>query len=202
MSAAKKGQTPARLFATQRDWASWLETNHTNQDGIWLRIAKKDSGLKSVTYAEAIETALCYGWIDGLKRPESEKAWLQRFVPRRPKSLWSRINREKAEALIANGRMKDPGLEAIKQAQSDGRWQTAYDSAKTSKVSPDFQAALDACPEAREFFEELDSTNRYAVLFRIQTATNAEKRARKIEQMVELLKNKKRIHEPRSRSKK
>lgn len=202
MSPKKKTQDAIRLFATQADWAAWLDENHRNQDGLWLRIAKKDSGLKSVTYLEAIETALCYGWIDGLKRPESEKAWLQRFVPRRPKSLWSRINREKAEALIACGRMKGPGLEAIKKAQSDGRWETAYDSAKNSKVPADFQAALDGCPKAQEFFEHLDGTNRYAVLFRIQTATKAETRARKIEQMVELLKNKKRIHEARRQSKK
>lgn len=201
MSANKKNQAPTRLFATQANWAAWLEKNHRNQDGLWLRIAKKDSGLKSVTYVEAIETALCYGWIDGLKRPESEQTWLQRFVPRRPKSLWSKINREKAQALIATGRMKDPGLEAIKQAQSDGRWETAYDSAKTSKVPPDFQAALDASSKARKFFEGLDGANRYAVLFRIQTATKPETRARKIEQMVELLKNNKRIHEPRRQSK-
>jgi len=200
--SAKEKKASIRLFATQSNWAAWLERNYRKQDGLWLRIAKKDSGLKSVTYPEAIETALCYGWIDGLKRPESEKAWLQRFVPRRPKSLWSKINREKAEVLIACGRMKDPGLEAIKQAQSDGRWETAYDSAKNSKVPPDFRAALDACPKAQAFFEELDGTNRYAVLFRIQTATKPETRARKIEQMVELLKNNKRIHEPRRRSKK
>lgn len=200
--SAKGKKASIRLFATQADWAAWLEKNHHNPDGLWLRIAKKDSGLKSVTYLEAIETALCYGWIDGLKRPESERAWLQRFVPRRPKSLWSKINRTKAEALIACGRMKDPGLEAIKQAQTDGRWETAYDSAKTSKVPPDFQTALDACPKARAFFGGLDGTNRYAVLFRIQTATKPETRARKIEQMVELLKNNKRIHEPRRRSRK
>jgi uncharacterized protein YdeI (YjbR/CyaY-like superfamily) len=202
MKAKEKKEALIRLFATQADWTAWLEKNHHHQDGLWLRIAKKDSGLKSVTYLEAIEIALCYGWIDGLKRPESEKAWLQRFVPRRPKSLWSRINREKAEALITSGRMKDPGMEAIKLAQSDGRWETAYDSAKNSKVPPDFQAALGNCSKAQKCFEGLDGTNRYAVLFRIQTATKPETRTRKIEQMVELLKNNKRIHEPRRQSKK
>jgi uncharacterized protein YdeI (YjbR/CyaY-like superfamily) len=200
--SAKEKKSSVRLFSTQADWTAWLEENYRNTDGLWLRIAKKDSGLQSVTYPQAIETALCYGWIDGLKRPESEKAWLQRFVPRRPKSLWSKINREKAEALIACGRMKDPGLEAIKLAQRDGRWETAYDSAKTSKVPADFQAALDVCRKARKFFDALDGTNRYAVLFRIQTATKPETRARKIEQMVELLKNNKRIHETRRRSRK
>lgn len=197
MSTKGKNDAPIRLFTTQEEWAAWLEKNHRKQDGLWLRIAKKDSGLTSVTYLEAVETALCHGWIDGLKRPESKKAWLQRFVPRRPKSLWSKINREKALALIASGRMKEPGLEMIKQAQSDGRWETAYDSAKNSKVPADFQAVLDANPKALAFFEALDGTNRYAVLFRIQTAVKAETRSRKIQELVEMLKRNERIHEPR-----
>jgi uncharacterized protein YdeI (YjbR/CyaY-like superfamily) len=199
MSATPKEGAGARLFASQAAWAAWLEKNHRKQDGLWLRIAKKDSGLKSVTYPEALETAICYGWIDGQKRPDSDGTWLQRFVPRRPKSIWSRINREKALALIANGRMKPPGMEVIQQAKEDGRWEAAYDSARSSKVPEDFQAALDASPKAQVFFDSLDGANRYAVLFRIQTVKKAETRARKIQDFVKMLERNERIHEPRQR---
>jgi uncharacterized protein YdeI (YjbR/CyaY-like superfamily) len=186
-----------RLFATPAGWRAWLERNHRSSAGLWLRLAKKNSRLKSVTYSEALEAALCYGWIDGQKRPESDDAWLQRFVPRSAKSIWSKINREKATALIASGRMKPPGLAAIESAKKDGRWQSAYDSMRTSSVPEDFQAALDANPRAHEFFKTLDSANRYAVLFRIQTAKKAETRARKIEEFVAMLQRNERIHEPR-----
>ena len=190
------GQT-VRLFATQRDWAAWLEKNHRKADGLWLRLAKKDSTLRSVTYQEALEIALCYGWIDGQKRGESDEAWLQRFLPRSAKSIWSKINREKATALIASGRMKAAGVEAVEAAKKDGRWRAAYDSPKGAKVPPDFQLALDSSPRAREFFLSLDGANRYAVLFRIQTVKKAETRARKILDFIEMLERGERIHEPR-----
>ena len=186
-----------RLFATQTSWSAWLEKNHRTSQGLWLRLAKKGSGLRSVTYAEALETALCYGWIDGQKRGESEQAWLQRFLPRSVRSIWSKINREKAAALIANGRMKPAGREAVDAAKKDGRWEAAYDSPKGARVPEDFQAALDASPRAREFFQSLDGANRYAVLFRIQTVKKAETRARKIQEFVQMLENKERIHEAR-----
>jgi uncharacterized protein YdeI (YjbR/CyaY-like superfamily) len=163
-----------------------------------LRLAKKGSSQQSVTYAEALETALCYGWIDGQKRGESEQAWLQRFLPRSSKSIWSKINRAKALALIASGRMKAAGLEAVEAARRNGTWEAAYDSPKSAKVSADFQAALDAHPRAREFFQSLDGANRYAVLFRIQTVKKAETRARKIREFVQMLERNERIHEPRS----
>lgn len=162
-----------------------------------MRLAKKRSGLRSVTYGEALEVALCYGWIDGQKRGESEQAWLQRFVPRSARSIWSRINRDKAVALIASGRMKVAGLEAVEAAKKAGRWDAAYDSPKGAKVPEDFQEALDGNPRAREFFQALDGANRYAVLFRIQTVKRAETRARKIREFVEMLERGERIHEPR-----
>jgi uncharacterized protein YdeI (YjbR/CyaY-like superfamily) len=155
--------------------------------------------LGSVTYAEALEEALCYGWIDGQKRPESEEAWLQRFVPRSPKSIWSKINREKAKALIANGKMKAAGLAAVEAAKKDGRWEAAYDSPKTSTVPEDFQSALNASKSERKFFESLDGANRYALLFRIQTVKKPETRARKTREFVEMLERGERIHEARGK---
>lgn len=188
---------PVRLFATQAEWAVWLDKNHRGSQGLWLRLAKKGAGLRSVTYAEALEIALCYGWIDGQKRGENEQAWLQRFIPRSAKSIWSKINREKADALIACGRMKPAGLEAVERARNAGTWDAAYDSPKTARVPEDFEAVLDTSPRAREFFQTLDGANRYALLFRIQTVKKAETRARKIREFVEMLERKERIHEPR-----
>jgi len=188
---------PIRLFATQAAWTTWLDRNYGQSEGLWLRLAKKDSGLRSVTYAEALEVALCYGWIDGQKRGESEDAWLQRFVPRSVRSIWSKINRDKAELLIANGRMKAAGLAAVEAAKKAGKWETAYDSPKAALVPQDFHAALDKSPEAREFFKLLDGANRYAVLFRIQTVKKADTRARKIREFIEMLERHETIHEPR-----
>jgi uncharacterized protein YdeI (YjbR/CyaY-like superfamily) len=190
-----------RLFETTEEWAVWLEKNQRKDEGLWMRLAKKGSGLRSVTYAEALEIALCYGWIDGQKRGESAGTWLQRFLPRTKKSIWSKINREKCDALIAGGRMKAAGLTAVAAAKKDGRWDAAYDSPKGSKVPHDFQIALDASVRAREFFAGLDSANRYAVLFRIQTVKKAETRARKIREFVQMLEKGERIHETRKKGK-
>ena len=197
-SEAGKASDPIRLFATQAAWALWLEKNHRKSAGLWLRLAKKDSGLRSVTYKQALEVALCYGWIDGQKRGESEQAWLQRFLPRSANSIWSKINRDNVNALIASGRMKAAGLEAVKAAKKAGRWTAAYDSPKGAKVPEDFQLALDASPQARDFFQSLDSANRYAVLFRIQTVKKAETRVRKIREFIEMLERNERIHEKRN----
>ena len=197
--AKNQSDDPIRLFATQAAWAEWLRKNHRKSSGLWLRLAKKGSGLQSVNYAQALEIALCYGWIDGQKRGESASAWLQRFLPRSAKSIWSRINRDKAVVLIASGRMKIAGLEAVEAAKKDGRWDAAYDSPKAATVPEDFQAALNASRGAREFFQALDGANRYAVLFRIQTVKKAETRTRKIREFVEMLERQERIHEPRSK---
>jgi uncharacterized protein YdeI (YjbR/CyaY-like superfamily) len=160
-------------------------------------LAKKGSALRSVTYSDALEVALCYGWIDGQKRGESERSWLQRFLPRAAKSIWSKINRDKAAGLIPAGRMKVAGLEAVEAAKKAGRWDAAYDSPKGAKIPDDFQAALDASSRARDFFQSIDGANRYAVLFRIQTVKKAETRVRKIRKFVEMLERNETIHQPR-----
>ena len=187
--------SPARLFKSKEDWAEWLEKNHGKSAGLWLRLAKKDSGLRTVSYKEALDVALCHGWIDGQKRPENEKSWLQKFVPRSDRSLWSKINREKALALIASGEMKPAGQQAIENAKNNGRWEAAYDSPGSANVPSDFQAALDASPRAKTFFETLDRANRYAVLWRIQTVKKAETRARKIREFIEMLERGEKIHQ-------
>jgi uncharacterized protein YdeI (YjbR/CyaY-like superfamily) len=186
--------SPVRLFKSKEDWAAWLQKNHRKSTGLWLRLAKKDSRLRSVSYKEAVDVALCYGWIDGQKRPGNEQTWLQRFVSRSSKSIWSKINREKALALIASGEMNTAGLQAIENAKKDGRWAAAYDSPSGATVPSDFQAALDANPRATAFFKTLDRANRYAVLWRIQTVKKAETRARKIVQFIAMLEREEKIH--------
>jgi uncharacterized protein YdeI (YjbR/CyaY-like superfamily) len=188
---------PVRLFKSKKDWAAWLEKNHRKSAGLWLRMAKKGSKTESVSYQEALGVALCYGWIDGQKQPESEQAWLQRFVARSSKSIWSKINREKALALIAGGEMKAAGLEAIESAKKNGRWDAAYDSPSKATVPADFQKALDANPRAAAFFTTLDRANRYAVLWRIQTVKKAETRGRKIEHFIGMLERKEKVHPQR-----
>jgi uncharacterized protein YdeI (YjbR/CyaY-like superfamily) len=178
---------PVLSFASQEDWAAWLDANHATVNGLWLRLAKKASGLRSVTYSEAVEVALCYGWIDGQARGYDEQTSLQRFTPRRAKSVWSRINRDKAEALIAEGRMQPAGLAAVEAAKRDGRWDAAYHSPRNAVVPDDLQRALDDNPAASAFFATLSGQNRYAVLYRIQTARKAETRTKRIQQYVEML---------------
>lgn len=184
------------LFRRQQDWQNWLEANHAASSGVWLRLAKKGSATQSVSYGEALEAALCYGWIDAQKKPESEHAWLQRFTPRRPKSIWSKVNREKAEALIKAGRMQPAGLEQVARAKQDGRWNAAYDSPAGAEVPDDFAAALNSNARAKAFFGTLDRANRYAILWRIQTAKKAETRARRILQFIEMLERHEKVHQP------
>lgn len=187
-------ELPVLPFASKQDFASWLDRNHASAKGLWLQLAKKASGAASVTYPEAVEVALCYGWIDGQKKSQDEAAWLQKFTPRGPRSIWSVINREKAQQLIASGQMKPAGLAAIESAKKDGRWDAAYDSPKRATVPADFQAALERCPKAHAFFQTLNSSNRYALLFRLQTAKRPETRARRIEQFVQLLERNEKLH--------
>lgn len=192
-----KGTSPAPeplRFATARAFEAWLRRNHASAEGAWLLIAKAGAEEPTVTYPQAVEIALCYGWIDGQKKGLDATHWLQRFTPRRARSLWSKVNREKAEALIQAGRMQPGGLAEIERAKADGRWDAAYDGARTSVVPPDLQAALDAQPEARSFFAQLDGTNRYAVLWRIQTAKRPETRASRIEALVAMLARGEKIH--------
>lgn len=157
-------------------------------------MAKKDSGITSVNHAEALEVALCYGWIDGQRKAEDGKYFLQRFTPRTPRSTWSKINRDKALKLIEEGRMQPAGLAEVDRARADGRWDAAYDAQSVANVPPDLQAALDANPKAAAFFAKLDSRNRYAVLFRTQGAKKPETRARRIAQFVEMLAKGEKIH--------
>jgi uncharacterized protein YdeI (YjbR/CyaY-like superfamily) len=185
---------PIKPFERRQDWAKWLKENHSTSPGVWLQLAKKGTDIESVSYEEAVETALCFGWIDGQKEAHSEQYWLQKFTPRSDKSVWSKINKAKALALIKAGKMKPAGLNEIERAKRDGRWDAAYDSAGKSVVPSDFQSALDGNARARDFFGTLDSRNRYAVVFRIQTAKTAETRARRMSQFVQMLERHEKIH--------
>jgi uncharacterized protein YdeI (YjbR/CyaY-like superfamily) len=182
-----KIEQPVLFFATQADLEAWMGEHGEESDGIWLKFAKKASGIQSVVYAEAVEIALCHGWIDGQAKPLDDHHYLQRFTPRRARSKWSKRNREKAERLSAEGRMRPPGLREIDRAKEDGRWDAAYDSPASATVPDDFQAALDAEPAAREFFESLSSTKRYSFLYRITDAKRPETRAKRIAEYVEFL---------------
>jgi uncharacterized protein YdeI (YjbR/CyaY-like superfamily) len=187
-SAEKNAETlPILEFASQREWEGWLAKHHADAPGLWLKFAKKGAGVPSVTYAEAVESALCYGWIDSQAMALDERYYRQKFTPRRPKSVWSRVNREKALALIEAGRMQPAGLRQVELARADGRWDAAYDGQRTITVPPDLQRELDSYPEARAFFETLTSQNRYAILYRIQSAKRPETRAARIQKFVEML---------------
>jgi uncharacterized protein YdeI (YjbR/CyaY-like superfamily) len=168
-------------------WEAWLEEHHASAPEAWLRIAKKGSGLASLSIGEALDGALCFGWIDGQRRPRDETTFLQRYTPRRSRSKWSKINREKAQSLIAEGRMRPAGLAEVQRAKDDGRWDAAYDSPSRIQVPDDLQRALDAEPRAKAEFAVLDSTNRYAILYRVQDAKRPETRARRIENFVAML---------------
>jgi uncharacterized protein YdeI (YjbR/CyaY-like superfamily) len=189
---------PIVHFPSRAAWARWLDAHAAKSSGVWLRLDKKKASETSekpaLTYAEAVEVALCHGWIDGQKRSLDESAWLQRFTPRGPKSIWSKLNRGKADALIARGEMKPAGLAAVRAAQRDGRWAAAYDSPRQAGVPADLQVELDRSPRAKAFFATLDSRNRYAILFRIQNAKKAETRAKRIRQFVEMLRAGKKLY--------
>lgn len=189
-----KAELPIVLFEDQQAWAAWLDENQSTSSGLWLRLAKKASGVASVSYQEALDVALCYGWIDGQKNSYDHRSWLQKFTPRGRKSIWSNVNRQKATALIESGRMQAAGLRAVESAKADGRWDAAYDSQRNAEVPDDFRAELDKHPEASAFFATLESRNRYAVLFRIQTAKKAETRAKRIAQFVAMLERHEKLH--------
>ena len=189
-----KDNLPIIHFGTQQEWEDWLAQNHAEAKGVWLQFAKKDSGIPSINYQQAVEGALCYGWIDGQSKSFDDSYWLQRFTPRKPKSNWSRINREKVDALAAAGRMQPAGLKQVELAKADGRWEAAYDSPSKMNVPEDFQAELDKNPAAQEFFNTLNSANRYAVLYRIQTAKKPATRAERIRKLVEMLARNEKIY--------
>ncbi len=168
-------------------WESWLKANHTSSRGLWLRLAKKNASVTSVSYAEALEEAIRYGWIDGQRLARDEHSYLQRFTPRRPRSRWSQINRTKALALIEEGRMTTAGLAEVRAAQEDGRWERAYEPQSRATVPADFQLELDRNPAAKEFFETLRGARRYAFLYRLHETTRPETRAKRIASYLELL---------------
>jgi uncharacterized protein YdeI (YjbR/CyaY-like superfamily) len=178
---------PIVPFESQGAWEAWLEQNHADSPGLWLKIAKKATGIATVTHAEALDVALCFGWIDGQRGRLDDEWFLQRFTPRRARSRWSQINRDKVERLIADGRMRPAGQREIDRAKEDGRWEAAYASQSTIEVPADLQQALDANPAAKEFFATLKGANRYAILYRIHDAKRAETRARRIEKFVAML---------------
>jgi uncharacterized protein YdeI (YjbR/CyaY-like superfamily) len=171
----------------QRAWQRWLSANHERVDGVWLKLAKKGSPTPSVSYDEAVEEALCFGWIDGQIRRYDEHFYLQRFTPRRKGSKWSQLNREKATRLIEEGRMQPSGLAQIDAAMMDGRWDAAYPAQSAATVPEDFQRALDEHPEAKAFFETLTGSTRYAFLYRLHQVTEPQARERRIEGYVERL---------------
>jgi uncharacterized protein YdeI (YjbR/CyaY-like superfamily) len=185
---------PTLTFETPRAMERWLRANHAGSSGFWLQIAKKGSREPSVSYAEALELALAWGWIDGHKRPLDEAAWLQRFTPRGPKSRWSKLNRDRATALIAAGKMQPPGLAEVERAKADGRWDAAYDSPKTATIPEDLAAALKENPTAAAFFKTLNGANRYAILYRLNAVKRAETRARKLETYVAMLARGEKLH--------
>jgi uncharacterized protein YdeI (YjbR/CyaY-like superfamily) len=182
-----KTDLPIIQIASQAKWRAWLEKNHASSKGVWLKVAKKSAPVTTVSHKEALEEALCFGWIDGQRDRFDEHFFLQRFTPRGPRSKWSEINRESAKRLIASGKMHGAGLAQIQAAQADGRWDVAYQPQSRATVPPDFQAALDANPPAREFFETLTGASRYSFLYRISDAKRPETRARRIETFVALL---------------
>jgi uncharacterized protein YdeI (YjbR/CyaY-like superfamily) len=186
---------PILLFATPAELEAWLEESSDESDGLWLKIAKKGAPEPSVTYAEALELALCFGWIDSQKRGFDEAHFLQRFTPRRPRGRWSRINREKAEALIAAGSMRPAGLGEVEAAKADGRWDAAYEGQRTAKVPDDLRRELEANPAAREFFAGLDGANRYAILYRLNDAKKPETRERRLRKFVAMLERGEKIHD-------
>jgi uncharacterized protein YdeI (YjbR/CyaY-like superfamily) len=176
-----------RTFASKDEFRAWLDEHHATSDGLWIKIAKKGTGVQSVAVTETLDTALCYGWIDGQRKPFDEIYFLQKYTPRRKRSKWSKRNVGLVEKLIETGEMRPAGLAEIERAKADGRWDAAYDSAANIQVPPDLQAELDARPDAAAFFATLNSTNRYSILYRLHDAKKPETRARRLEQFVAML---------------
>jgi uncharacterized protein YdeI (YjbR/CyaY-like superfamily) len=193
VSESRQGR-PILAFTSRTDFATWLDERHESSGGIWLRIARKGSGINSVSYHEALDVALRYGWIDGQKASYDDDYWLQRFGPRTARSKWSKVNRGMAQDLIDRGEMQPAGLREVERAQADGRWAAAYDAQSTATVPEDLRRALDADPVADAFFSTLDSRNRYAILYRLADAKRPETRVRRLRTFVAMLHNQEKLH--------
>jgi uncharacterized protein YdeI (YjbR/CyaY-like superfamily) len=185
---------PILSFESRDAWEAWLAEHHASSPGLWVKFAKKGSGIATVSYSEALDVALCYGWIDGQKDKLDGDHWLQRFTPRRPRSKWSRINRDRVAALLAGGAMKPAGLREVERAKADGRWEAAYHGQRAATVPDDLRRELASNAAAREFFATLDSANRYAILYRLQEAKKPETRARRLKTFVAMLSEGKKLH--------
>jgi len=185
---------PTVFFASAAEWEEWLEANHASSPGVRLKIAKKNTAIESVRYPEVLESALCFGWIDGRRETLDESYFLQRFTPRQPRSTWSKINREKAEGLVAAGRMRPAGLAEVERAKADGRWEAAYESQSRIAIPDDLERELASRPQAKEFFLRLSSQNRYSILYRLQDAKKPETRARRLAKFVAMLEAGETIH--------
>jgi uncharacterized protein YdeI (YjbR/CyaY-like superfamily) len=192
--SATKDDLPVRRFASRAAWQMWLAANHERAPGVWIELAKKDSGLDSVSRADALEVALCYGWIDSQSMSVDGQRYRQRFTPRRPRSKWSKINCSAVERLHAEGRLAPAGVREMEAARRDGRWEAAYDSPRTITVPPDLEARLAKNARARRAFETLDSQNRYAILYRLHHAKRADTRQRRLDQFVAMLEAGRTIH--------
>ena len=184
---------PIQHFHDDKEWEQWL-SDHSGSKGLWLKIAKKDSGIASVNYAQALDVALCHGWIDGQKRGFDEQFFLQRFTPRRPRSLWSKINIGKIEGLIASGRMQRAGLREVEAAKADGRWEAAYHGSSSMEVPEELATALAKNRKAKAFFDALDKTSRYSFCWRVHTAKKPETRIARAEKFVTMLAKGEKIH--------
>lgn len=191
---AKLHTLPTVEFKTAKQYEKWLEKHHDNSSGLWLKIFKKDSGKKTVTYAEALDVALCYGWIDGQKQAFDEQAWLQKFCPRTAKSIWSKVNIGHVERLINTGRMKPAGLQAIEKAKADGRWENAYDSFSKMTIPEDFLKELRKNKKAATFFKSLNKSNLFSIGFRLQTAKKPETREKRMKDIIEKLAREEKLH--------
>ena len=192
--AENKKDAPAESFADESAWGKWLAVHHEKSDGIWLRIFKKESGVKTVTYAQALDEALCYGWIDGQKKPFDGDSWIQKFTPRRARSIWSKRNIEHIERLTNEKRMKAAGLKAFEDAKKDGRLAAAYDSPSNSTIPGDFLVLLEKNKKAKAFFDSLNKANKYAITWRLQTAKKPETREKRMNMILEMLAKGEKFH--------
>jgi uncharacterized protein YdeI (YjbR/CyaY-like superfamily) len=194
MIAKNLNQFPVIFFESQKKWRSWLLKNYSKSDGIWLQFYKKNSGIKTLNYGQALDEALCFGWIDGQAKSNDEKSYLQKFTPRRKRSIWSKRNTEHVKRLIKEGKMHSAGLTEIEKAKADGRWDKAYESPANAQIPEDFLKELSNKPKALKFFETLNKTNRYSIVWRLQTAGKPETRQKRIALLVDMLEHKKKFH--------